>query len=118
MIKILTLKKLELKQIIREEIAKVINPSKKLVSEGYAWERTPGKPLPTLKDVQEAHDTKNIRKNSRLYRRDGLLNRKSWANVTTSISDIVRDLSNEGFELDEITDYLAEKLEETIYDSM
>ena len=113
------MKKIELKQIIRDEIAKVINPSKKLVSEGYAWERTPGKPLPTLKDVQEVHDTKNIRENSQLYRRmDGLLNRKSWANVTTSISDIVRDLSSEGFELDEITDYLTEKLEETIYDSM
>ena len=33
---------------------------KNILSEGYAWERTPGKALPTLKDVQEAYDAKGV----------------------------------------------------------
>ena len=30
----------------------------KTLLEGFAWERTPGKPLPTLADVQAAHNSK------------------------------------------------------------
>ena len=30
------------------------------LAEGYAWERQPGKPLPTLKDVQKAHEANSI----------------------------------------------------------
>jgi hypothetical protein len=33
---------------------------KNILSEGYAWERTPGKALPTMKDVQEAYDAKGV----------------------------------------------------------
>ncbi|NBW58312.1 hypothetical protein EBR43_11155, partial [bacterium] len=46
----------ELRQLIREEVKKVIASKVKKTSlkEGYAWERQPGKPLPTIKDVQEA----------------------------------------------------------------
>ena len=33
---------------------------KNILSEAYAWERTPGKALPTLKDVQEAYDAKGV----------------------------------------------------------
>ena len=33
---------------------------KTILSEAYAWERQDGKPLPTLKDVQEAYDAKGI----------------------------------------------------------
>ena len=33
---------------------------KSILSEAYAWERQEGKPLPTLKDVQEAYDAKGI----------------------------------------------------------
>jgi len=33
---------------------------KNILSEGYAWERQEGKPLPTLKDVQEAYDAKGV----------------------------------------------------------
>ena len=36
---------------------------KKLL-EGYAWERTPGKPLPTLKDVANAHQLKEDANNT------------------------------------------------------
>ena len=33
---------------------------KNILSEGYAWERQDGKPLPTMKDVQEAYDAKGV----------------------------------------------------------
>ena len=33
---------------------------KNILSEAYAWERQDGKPLPTLKDVQEAYDAKGV----------------------------------------------------------
>lgn len=33
---------------------------KNILTEGYAWEREEGKPLPTLKDVQEAYDAKGV----------------------------------------------------------
>jgi hypothetical protein len=33
---------------------------KNILNEAYAWERQDGKPLPTLKDVQEAYDAKGV----------------------------------------------------------
>ena len=33
---------------------------KNILSEAYAWERQEGRPLPTLKDVQEAYDAKGV----------------------------------------------------------
>ena len=33
---------------------------KNILTEGYAWERQEGKPLPTLKDVKEAYDAKGV----------------------------------------------------------
>ena len=33
---------------------------KNILGEGYAWERQDGKPLPTMKDVQEAYDAKGV----------------------------------------------------------
>ena len=33
---------------------------KNILGEAYAWERQEGKPLPTLKDVQEAYDSKGV----------------------------------------------------------
>ena len=31
-----------------------------MLSESYAWERQEGKPLPTLKDVQEKYNAKSV----------------------------------------------------------
>ncbi len=31
-----------------------------MLNESYAWERTPGKALPTLKDVQAKHNAKSV----------------------------------------------------------
>lgn len=62
----------ELRGLIREEIKKVIASKASTVAkkktgnitvkgslkEGFAWERVPGKPLPTLKEVQAAYQAK------------------------------------------------------------
>ena len=62
----------ELRGLIREEIKKVIASKagtvakkktgnitvKGSLKEGFAWERVPGKPLPTLKEVQAAYQAK------------------------------------------------------------
>lgn len=37
------------------------------LNEAYAWERQPGKPLPTIKDVAAAHQSKSLRE----YDEDG-----------------------------------------------
>lgn len=53
--------KTELRSLIREEVRKIINTKKTVktsLQEGYSWERIPGKPLPTLEDVQTAHQNK------------------------------------------------------------
>lgn len=58
------MKKLDLQNIIREEIRKVLKESKttkKPLKEGYAWERSErkfGEPLPTLASVQKAYQAK------------------------------------------------------------
>ena len=58
------MKKLELQNLIREEIRKVLKESKttkKSLKEGYAWERSErkfGEPLPTLASVQKAYESK------------------------------------------------------------
>lgn len=33
---------------------------KSILKESYAWQRQEGKPLPTMKDVQEAYDAKGV----------------------------------------------------------
>ena len=48
----------ELRKMIREEIRRAV--VKKNLNEGYAWERQPGKPLPTIKDVQMAYNKSKI----------------------------------------------------------
>ena len=49
------MKKKDLRRIIREEIKALISSNSKLINEGYAWERTPGRPLPTLNDTSRAY---------------------------------------------------------------
>ena len=62
------MKPLNLKQLIKEEIANVIaenknkKGNKKSLKEGYAWERSErkfGDPLPTLASIQAAHQAKH-----------------------------------------------------------
>ena len=60
------MKPLNLKQLIKEEIANVIaenkKGNKKSLKEGYAWERSEhkfGQPLPTLASVQKAYQSKH-----------------------------------------------------------
>lgn len=49
----------ELRVLIREEIKRVISSKRKRsLNENYAWQRKPGKPLPTMEDVREAYEKK------------------------------------------------------------
>jgi uncharacterized protein YdaT len=58
------MKSTELRSLIREEIKKILTAKRATVKtslkEGYAWERKPGKPLPTLAEVQAEH-LKNLK---------------------------------------------------------
>jgi len=85
----------------------------KTLLEGYAWERTPGKALPTLEDVQNAHNKgQNIKEgNSRM---EGLLDQKAWKEVTANVYDIMMDFQADGFETEDIIEFLSEKLKSTI----
>ncbi len=42
------------RKLISGEIRKALR--KKNLNEGYAWERQPGQPLPTMEDVANAHN--------------------------------------------------------------
>lgn len=85
----------------------------KTLLEGYAWERTPGKALPTLEDVQNAHNKEKAIKegNSRM---EGLLDRNAWKEVSANVYDIVMDFKAEGFETEDIIEFLSEKLKSGI----
>jgi hypothetical protein len=50
----------ELRQLIREEVKKLIASKGKKTSlkEGYSWERKAGKPLPTIAEVQAEYQKK------------------------------------------------------------
>ena len=54
------MKTTELRQLIREEVRKIIasKGKKGTLKEGYSWERKPGKPLPTIAEVQAEYQKK------------------------------------------------------------
>ena len=54
------MKTTELRQLIREEVRKIIasKSRKGTLKEGYSWERKPGKPLPTIAEVQAEYQKK------------------------------------------------------------
>lgn len=51
-------------------------------------------------------------------RMEGLLDQKAWKEATMKLEGIVEFYQNEGFENDEIVDFLAAKLEEFMIDMM
>lgn len=51
---IIVMKNTNFRKLISGEIRKALR--KKNLNEGYAWERQPGQPLPTMEDVQTAHN--------------------------------------------------------------
>ena len=98
------------------------NVKLKSLLEGYAWERNPkdfGKPLPTLEDIQKSYEAKqNIKEDNLPSRMEGLLNQKSWKEAMSKLESIVQFYQTEGFENDEIVDFITGKLEESMYDMM
>jgi hypothetical protein len=49
----------ELRQLIREEVKKLItSKKKKSLNENFSWQRKPGKPLPTIAEVQAEYQKK------------------------------------------------------------
>ena len=54
--------------------------------EGYAWERTPGKPLPTLKDVAKKHNTINEVDYSTMKLKSNI--DQKWDSTDTMIDDM------------------------------
>ena len=98
------------------------NVKLKSLLEGYAWERNSrdfGKPLPTLEDIQKAHEAKqDIKEDSMLSRMEGLLNQNAWKEAMGKLEGIIEFYQNEGFENDEIVDFLTAKLEESMIDMM
>ena len=58
---------------------------KKLL-EGYAWERTPGKPLPTLQDVARKHNSINEVDYSTMKLKSNI--DQKWDSTDTMIDDM------------------------------
>ena len=98
------------------------NVKLKSLLEGHAWERNTkdfGKPIPTLEDIQKAHQAKqNIKEESAFRRMNDLLDQKSWKDVMSKLEDIIQFYQNDGFENDEIVGFIQEKLEEDLYRTM
>jgi hypothetical protein len=98
------------------------NVKLKSLLEGYAWERNPkdfGKPLPTLEDIQKAHESKQkIEEENANSRMKGLLDQRSWKEAMSNLEGIIQFYQNEGFDNDEIVDFIQGKLEEDMYNMM
>jgi hypothetical protein len=59
-----------------------------------------------------------LKEDSMSSRMEGLLNQNAWKEATGKLEGIVEFYQNEGFENDEIVDFLTEKLEEFMIDMM
>ena len=105
----------ELRSLIREEAkrilaAKKVNKSnaKTSLKEGFAWERQPGKPLPTIADVQAAFQKKKKLKEARESQLD-----------VASVVLAIRSKQNPGVDvLNDFMDWLIwnPAAEDTVYD--
>ena len=95
---------------------------KGLLKEACAWERTPGKPLPTLKDVTEKHNEAPVLKegienkipgmkdfllfksimDTRTIKRADEEDQRRWAEVTEELDDVLTNWMDLLVELDKI----------------
>jgi hypothetical protein len=91
---------------------------KSLLKEGYAWERKPGKPLPTIQEVMDEYEAKQETKEVPIQeidaegyaRMDGLVSQSDISTLTSAASNIIRDLKADGFESEEIFDYIMDHI--------
>jgi hypothetical protein len=59
-----------------------------------------------------------LKEDNATSRMEGLLDQNAWKQATGKLEGIVEFYQNEGFENDEIVDFLTEKLEEFMIDMM
>lgn len=90
---------------------------KSLLKEGYAWERKPGKPLPTIQEVMDEYEAKQTAEapikemDAQGYARmDGLVNQSDVMKLTDAASRIIFALKEDGFEAEEIYDYIMDHI--------
>jgi hypothetical protein len=97
---------------------------KKILKEA-AWDRTSGKALPTLDDVQKAYEAKkhlqedeeavNERISPQAYKRmDGLHHVRNMKSAMNFLADIATELEDDGFEADEIYEFFMMKIKRNI----
>jgi len=87
----------------------------KSLLEGYAWERTPGKPLPTLEDVQAAHATKKVNEDMRM---SGLLDKRIWKEAMSNLYDIAMDFQEDGYEFEDIIEFIEFRMRKDLEDML
>ena len=90
---------------------------KSLLKEGYAWERKPGKPLPTIQEVMDEYESKQEKEapiqemDAEGYARmDGLVSEEDINSLVNAASNIIRDLKEDGFESDDIFDFIMDHI--------
>jgi len=90
---------------------------KSLLKEGYAWERKPGKPLPTIQEVMDEYEAKQEKEatiqemDAEGYARmDGLVSQSDLTALVRAASNIIRDLKEDGIESDDIFDYIMDHI--------
>ena len=90
---------------------------KSLLKEGFAWERKAGKPLPTIQEVMDEYEAKKETKEpikemdaEGYSSMDGLVSQKDINSLVNAASNIIRDLKEDGFESEEIFDYIMDHI--------
>jgi hypothetical protein len=90
---------------------------KSLLKEGFAWERKPGKSLPTIQEVMDEYEAKQSKEapiqemDAEGYARmDGLVSQSDLTALVGAASRIIRDLKEDGFESDDIFDYIMDHI--------
>lgn len=90
---------------------------KSLLKEGFAWERKPGKPLPTIQEVMDEYESKKKTEapiqemDAEGYiRMDGLVSQSDVMKLTDAASRIIFALKEDGFEAEEIYDYIMDHI--------
>jgi hypothetical protein len=90
---------------------------KSLLKEGYAWERKPGKPLPTIQEVMDEYESKQEKETpiqemdaEGYSRMDGLVSQKDINSLVNAASNIIRDLKADGFDSEDIFDFIIDHI--------
>ena len=90
---------------------------KSLLKEGFAWERKPGKSLPTIQEVMDEYEAKQSKETpiqemdaEGYARMDGLVSQSDLTALVRAASNIIRDLKEDGFESDDIFDYIMDHI--------